>query len=112
MSGDSGVVVPGPPAGATPPPWPWETPGARQKRSGWKALTGRVLTVRAWPLSAATVAVLVVGYGWLGSVVAGGPGAAVGCGGGLLVSGLLYALVETLVSGPRPVNRRPRLTRR
>ncbi|RZB14384.1 hypothetical protein StrepF001_38520 [Streptomyces sp. F001] len=55
----------------------------------------------SWPLTAATLSVLAGGYGWLGSVVVGGgSGAVVGCAAGLALSGLLYLLVETAVSGP------------
>ncbi|MEV6055099.1 hypothetical protein [Streptomyces sp. NPDC052107] len=45
------------------------------------------------------MAVLVAGYGWLGSVVDGGFGAAVGSGAGLILCALLYPLVESAVSG-------------
>ncbi|WP_188278854.1 hypothetical protein [Streptomyces sp. CBMA152] len=56
----------------------------------------------AWPLHAAAVAVLVAGYGWLGSVVDGAFGAAVGCAAGLILCALLYLLVESAVSGKAP----------
>ncbi|MGW2651677.1 hypothetical protein ACWC2T_44125 [Streptomyces sp. NPDC001393] len=45
------------------------------------------------------MAVLVAGYGWLGSVVDGAFGAAVGCAAGLILCVLLYLLVESTVSG-------------
>ncbi|AOR36001.1 hypothetical protein BFF78_37555 [Streptomyces fodineus] len=48
---------------------------------------------------AGTVAVLVAGYGWLGSVVDGAFGAAVGCAAGLILCALLYLVVESAVSG-------------
>ncbi|GGV83598.1 hypothetical protein GCM10010512_29220 [Streptomyces thermoviolaceus subsp. thermoviolaceus] len=59
----------------------------------------------ASPLTAATLAVLAGGYGWLGFVVGGAPGALAGAAAGLALSGLLYLLVERAVSGPRPVHR-------
>ncbi|MFI9804633.1 hypothetical protein ACIHEJ_09725 [Streptomyces sp. NPDC052301] len=48
---------------------------------------------------AATVAVLVAGYGRLGAVVDGAFGAAVGCAAGLILCALLYLLVGSAVSG-------------
>lgn len=45
------------------------------------------------------VAVLVAGYGWLGSVVDGAFGAAVGCATGLILRALLYLLAGSAVSG-------------
>ncbi|WP_225099001.1 hypothetical protein [Streptomyces sp. CoH27] len=45
------------------------------------------------------MAVLVAGYGWLGSFVDGAFGAVVGCAAGLVLCGLLYLLVESAVSG-------------
>ncbi|MFD3373832.1 MULTISPECIES: hypothetical protein [unclassified Streptomyces] len=71
-------------------------------------------------MGAATLMVLAGGYAWLGSVVAGLPGALLGCAAGLLLSGLLHLLVESAVSGPRPSHRggrgvvsvRPRFRRR
>ncbi|WP_369390800.1 hypothetical protein AB5J72_26430 [Streptomyces sp. CG1] len=73
--------------------WPWD-PEPRTTRRGWARINGGV-----WPLLAATVAVLVAGYGWLGSVVDGAFGAAVGCAAGLVLCALLYLLVESAVSG-------------
>ncbi|GHE06694.1 hypothetical protein [Streptomyces alanosinicus] len=51
---------------------------------------------------AATAAVLVAGYGRLGSVVDGAFGAAVGCAAGLILCALLYLLMESAVSGKAP----------
>ncbi|WP_159048877.1 hypothetical protein [Streptomyces sp. NRRL B-3648] len=48
------------------------------------------------------MAVLVAGYGWLGSVVDGAFGAAVGCATGLILCALLYLLVESAVPGKTP----------
>ncbi|MFF1300367.1 MULTISPECIES: hypothetical protein [unclassified Streptomyces] len=56
-------------------------------------------------MSAATLAVLAGGYAWLGSVVGGLPGALLGCVAGLVLSGLLFLLVKSAVSGPRPPHR-------
>jgi hypothetical protein len=73
--------------------WPWD-PEPRTIRRGWARINGG-----AWPLLSATVAVLVAGYGLLGSVVDGAFGAAVGCAAGLVLCALLYLLVESAVSG-------------
>ncbi|MFB0615017.1 hypothetical protein [Streptomyces sp. AGS-58] len=48
------------------------------------------------------MAVLVAGHGWLGSVVDGAFGAAVGCATGLILCALLYLLVGSAMSG-KPV---------
>ncbi|MEV6833359.1 hypothetical protein AB0N17_02320 [Streptomyces sp. NPDC051133] len=48
------------------------------------------------------MAVLVAGYGWLGFIVDGAFGAAVGCAAGLILCALLYLLVESAVSGKAP----------
>lgn len=78
------------------PVWPWdEPPGRRTARH-------RGGTGSAWPVPAATVAVLAGGYGWLGSVIAGTAGAAIGCLLGLLVNGLLHLLVGRAMSVPPP----------
>ncbi|MGJ5752393.1 hypothetical protein FB563_0487 [Streptomyces puniciscabiei] len=73
--------------------WPRD-PEPRTIRHGWARINGG-----AWPLLAATVAVVVAGYGWLGSVVDGAFGAVVGCAAGLILCALLYLLVESAVSG-------------
>ncbi|MEU3843789.1 hypothetical protein AB0E88_27600 [Streptomyces sp. NPDC028635] len=81
--------------------WPWD-PEPRTIRRGWARINGG-----AWPLLAVTVAVLAAGYGWLGSVVDGVFGAAVGCAAGLVLCVLLYLLAESAVSGkPAPGGRR------
>ncbi|MEU0009275.1 hypothetical protein ABZ079_34800 [Streptomyces sp. NPDC006314] len=59
----------------------------------------------AWPLPAATVAVLDGGHGRLGSVLDGALRAAVGCVPGLVSSTLLPLLVESVMPG-RPLFRR------
>ena len=92
------------PRSGTHPEWPWEPDVSRITRS----LSARIRIGGAWPLTAATLAVLAVlvgGYGWLGSVVGGAPGALAGAAAGLTLSGLLYLLVGRAMSGPRPVNR-------
>jgi molybdopterin biosynthesis enzyme len=76
--------------------WPWDEQPSRP--AGY----GRRGRGPAWLLPAATVAVLTGGYGWLGEVVAGAVGAAIGCLVGLAVSGLLYLLVDRAVSGRPP----------
>ncbi|WP_158697332.1 hypothetical protein [Streptomyces hokutonensis] len=73
--------------------WPWD----QQPSRGRTASDGS-----AWLLPATTVAVLAGGYGWLGEVIAGIVGAVIGCLFGLVVSGLLYLLVERAVSGRPP----------
>lgn len=85
----------------TPRSWPWEQEAVRAEHR-WPRIDG------AWPLSAATLGVLAGGYAWLGSVVGGLPGALLGCVAGLVLSGLLFLLVESAVSGPRPPHRRGR----
>jgi hypothetical protein len=57
------------------------------------------------------VAVLASGYGWLGSVVDGVLGAAVGCAAGLVSSAFLYLLVDSAVSGRSRLRRRGRTGR-
>ncbi|MFH0515654.1 hypothetical protein ACHBTE_00540 [Streptomyces sp. M41] len=74
-------------------------------------MTDRVRTGGSWPLTAATLLVLAGGYGWLGSFVAGRYGALVGSACGLALSGLLYALVEMAISGPRAMRRHRRRAR-
>ncbi|MET7386293.1 hypothetical protein ACFYPT_13070 [Streptomyces sp. NPDC005529] len=97
--------------GSEAPVWPWdEPPGRRTARH-------RVGTGFARPVPAATVAVLAGGYGWLGSVIAGTAGAAIGCLLGLLVNGLLHLLVGRAMSlsppsgpppsGPTPTGQSP-----
>lgn len=76
--------------------WPWD-PEPRTIRRGRARINGG-----AWPLLTATVAVLVAGYGWLGAVVDGALGAAVGCAAGLVFCALLYLLVESAVPGKAP----------
>lgn len=73
--------------------WPWD----RQPDGGRSASVGS-----AWLLPAATVAVLAGGYGWLGEMIGGTAGAVVGCLVGLVISGLLYLLVERAVCGRPP----------
>ncbi|MEU9543383.1 hypothetical protein [Streptomyces mirabilis] len=78
--------------------WPWEQEAARPEHR-WPRIGG------AWPLGVATLTVLGAGYAWLGFVVAGVPGALVGCAAGLVLSGLLHLLVDSAVSGPRAAHR-------
>ncbi|MEV5788575.1 MULTISPECIES: hypothetical protein [unclassified Streptomyces] len=81
--------------GTETPVWPWdEQPGRRTTR--YRSGTGI-----AWPVPAATVAVLAGGYGWLGAVIADTTGAVIGGLLGLLVNGLLLLLVGRVTSGPR-----------
>ncbi|MEV6029258.1 hypothetical protein [Streptomyces sp. NPDC052036] len=56
----------------------------------------------------ATVAVLVGGYGWLGSIAGGTLGALVGCAAGLVAGAFLYLLVDSAVSGHPIWHRRVR----
>ncbi|MEU8790938.1 hypothetical protein [Streptomyces sp. NPDC048643] len=75
------------------PVWPWdEPPGRRTARH-------RRGTGFGWPVPAATVALLAGGYGWLGAVIAGTAGTAIGCLLGLVVNGLLQLLVGRAISG-------------
>ncbi|MFJ7299503.1 hypothetical protein [Streptomyces sp. NPDC099088] len=81
--------------GTETPGWPWDEQPARRtarNRSG---------TGIAWPVPAATVAVLAGGYGRPGAVIAGTAGAVTGGLLGLLVSGALLLLVDRVTSGPR-----------
>lgn len=81
--------------GTETPVWPWdEQPGRRTTR--YRSGTGI-----AWPVPAATVAVLAGGYGWLGAVIADTAGAVIGGLLGQLVDGLLLLLVGRVTSGPR-----------
>lgn len=89
------------PRSGTHPVWPWEPEASRTTGT----VSARIRIGGAWPLTAATLAVLAGGYGWLGSVVGGAPGALVGAAAGLTLSGLLYLLVGRAVSGPSPLNR-------
>ncbi|WP_328935033.1 MULTISPECIES: hypothetical protein [unclassified Streptomyces] len=73
--------------------WPWDQESGRGRTGSGGS---------AWLLPAATLAVLAGGYGWLGEVIAGMVGAVVGFLFGLVVSGLLYLLVERAVSGRPP----------
>ncbi|MFE4964338.1 hypothetical protein [Streptomyces sp. NPDC056660] len=56
----------------------------------------------------ATAAVLAGGYGWLGSVVDGTPGALAGSALGLVTGALLYLLMDSAVSGGPIRHRRDR----
>ncbi|MEU0781266.1 hypothetical protein ABZ341_06725 [Streptomyces sp. NPDC006173] len=82
--------------GSEAPVWPWDEPPGR-RTVGHRSGSGS-----GWPVPAATVAVLAGGYGWLGSVIAGTAGAAIGCLLGLLVNGLLHLLVGRATSGLPP----------
>lgn len=77
---------------------PWEQEAARAEPL-------RLRIGRVWPLGIATSVLPAAGYAWLGSVVNGLPGALVGCAAGLTLSGLLFLVVESAVSGPRPAHR-------
>jgi hypothetical protein len=76
----------GPPHG-----WPWEQEAARAGHHR-KWIGG------AWPLGVATSVLLAAGYAWLGFVMDGPAGALVGCATGLVLSGLLFLVVESVIS--------------